>query len=87
LTGSNTIIATAGCCTGCGSPLETRHSPLLPRSSVRSWQPSHGVGLYQLRTVSHRRLPDIDAGHVRRIAALSTEQLRGQVQELLRATG
>jgi len=53
---------------------------------VRGAQP--WANLYELRNhLAHHRLPDVDDGRVRRITWLSTDQLRTQVQHLLRTTG
>jgi len=50
---------------------------------VRGAQP--WANLYELRNhLAHHRLPDVDDGRVRRITWLSTDQLRTQVQHLLR---
>jgi len=47
-----------------------------------------GEPIYELRNhLAHHRLPDVDDGRVRRITWLSTDQLRTQVQHLLRTTG
>jgi hypothetical protein len=53
---------------------------------IRGAQP--WANLYELRNhLAHHRLPDVGDGRVRRITWLSTDQLRTQVQQLLRTTG